>query len=545
MVVDPMRETIERKALSIKDGKLFSFEPDPAREAIDASGLYISPAFIESHLHVEGLHVMPAAYSGAFLSHGTTAIVTDLHEIANAGGMVGLAWYLGLLDAIPLDVFVMAPSCVPSCRFEKGIARLEAKELARLRAHERVIGLGEMMDIEGVLQRRKSVMRKIDLFAGKPVDGHAPMLTGEALRAYLAAGIHSDHETTTLDEGREKLGCGMHLFLREGSVAKDLAATLPLITKRYLPRLSLCTDDLSSRDLFEHGHLDVLVRRLVEHGVSLARAVRLVTVNPAHYFNLSDRKALRLGAKADLVLFEGPKDIRVRATIKNGRVVYRDGKLLNGPQGPTRSSRSRMKVARLSLDDLRQRAEGRRVHAIGVHEGSIITEHHILDARIKDDYLLPDTSRDVLYAYVFDRYRGQREYGFGFVQGFGVRGGAIGTTYAHDSHNLIIIGDNLKDVFTVFTRMREEGGGMALSRRGRIIEHIPMPFYGIIADCGIREFIQKERRMHAFLKEMGVTLSNPFFQMSFISLPVIPALRLTTSGLFDVERQRYIEGNSD
>ena len=206
-------------------------------------------------------------------------------------------------------------------------------------------------------------MRKVDLFARKPVDGHAPMLTGEALRAYVAAGIHSDHETTTLNEGREKLECGMHLFLREGSVAKDLAATLPLITERYLPQLSLCTDDLSSRDLFEHGHLDVVVRWLVQRGVPLARALRLVTVNPAYYFNLSDRKGLRLGAKADLVLFEGPKHVRVRTTIKNGRVVYREGKLLDVQRHPTKLPSSRMKVARLSLDDLRQNAKGRSVHA--------------------------------------------------------------------------------------------------------------------------------------------------------------------------------------
>ena len=237
-----------------------------------------------------------------------------------------MKWYLSLLEAIPLDVFVMAPSCVPSCRFEKGFGELGVRELTWLRNHKRVIGLGEMMDIGGVLGRKRSVMRKIELFAGKPIDGHAPMLSGDALRSYIAAGIHSDHETTTLKESREKLALGMHLFLRQGSVSKDLDASLPVIKKRYLPQLSLCTDDLSARDLFEHGHLDVLVRRLVRGGLPLARALRLATVSPAGYFNLSDRKGLGLGRKADLVIFEDPRDIRVRMTIKDGRVVYRDEK---------------------------------------------------------------------------------------------------------------------------------------------------------------------------------------------------------------------------
>ena len=545
---------IERKELAIKDGKLFSFRPVPAKEVIDISGLYVSPGFIESHLHLEGLHVLPAAYNQAFLSHGTTTIITDLHEIANAGGLPGVRWYLRLLETIPLDVFVMAPSCVPSCRFELGFGELGVKELAWLKSHKRVIGLGEMMDIGGVLGRKKSVTGKIDLFAGKPVDGHAPMLSGEALQSYISVGIHSDHETTSLEEGREKLAHGMHLFLRQGSVSKDLDALSPLVKDHYLSQLSLCTDDLSARDLFEHGHLDRLVRQLVRSGLPLARAIRLVTISPANYFNLADRKGFGLGRKADLAVFEDAQDIRTRMTIKNGRVVYlsacggaqagRDGKELHqGPALKTASS-SRMKVAPFSLDDLRQKAIGRTIHVIGVREGTLLSEHGVTDARIEDGYLLPDTDRDIIYAYVFDRYRGEKRYGFGFVQGFSLRGGAVGTTYAHDSHNLIIIGDSLVDIFTVLITLTKENGGMALSRRGRLVEHIPMPFYGIISDRDGHGFLRMEKQMHEALKRMGVTLTNPFFQMSFLSLPVIPALRLTTHGLFDVARMRHI-GVSD
>jgi adenine deaminase len=457
----------------------------------------------------------------------------------------GVKRYLRLLEAIPLDVYVMAPSCVPSCRFEQGAGVLGVKELTWLRGHERVLGLGEMMDISGVLGRKKSVMRKIDLFAGKPVDGHAPTLSGEALQSYTAAGIHSDHETTTLEEGREKLALGMHLFLRQGSVSKDLDTLLPLIKESSLSRLSLCTDDLSARDLFEHGHLDLLVRRLVRAGLPLVRALRLVTVSPANYFNLSDRKGIDPGRKADLVIFEDPEDIRVRMTIKSGRVVYGGGKQRHKGHALTKAPLSRMKVARFSPDDLRQKAKGRKVHVIGVREGTLLAEHRVVEACVGDGYLLPDLDRDIIYAYAFDRYRREARYGFGFVQGFSLRGGAIGTTYAHDSHNVIIVGDNLADIFVLLTRLTEKNGGMALSRQGRLVEHIPMPFYGIISDGDGREFMRKEKRMHEALKRMGVTLTNPFFQISFLSLPVIPALRLTTRGLFDVERQRHIRVNDE
>ena len=448
-----------------------------------------------------------------------------------------------LLDAIPLDVYVMAPSCVPSCRFEKGFAKLGAKDLTLLASHKRVIGLGEMMDIGGVVARTSSVMKKIELFSGRPIDGHAPMLSGEALRSYIAAGIHSDHETTMLDERKEKLALGMHLFLREGSVSKDLEGALPLIKSRYLARLSLCTDDLSAHDLFLEGHLDLLVRRLVRGGVPLARALRLVTSSPAHYFNLSDRKGFNLGSKADVVLFEGPEDIKVRMTIKNGRLVYPDGKPASTCPAVTKPRNSRMNVAGFSLEDLRQKAKGHAINVIGVSEGTLLTEHRIMEARTKDGYVLPDTERDIVYAYVFDRYRAEKQYGFGFVQGFSLRNGAIGTTYAHDSHNLIVVGDSLDNVFAVLTALTKANGGMAIARQSRIVEHIPMPYYGIISDSDGGELIKKERRMDKVIRRLGVTLANPFFQMSFLSLPVIPALRITTRGLFDVARQRHIPVN--
>jgi adenine deaminase len=455
-------------------------------------------------------------------------------------------WYLRLLETTPLDVLVMAPSCVPSCRFEQGFGELGIRELTRLKRHHRVIGLGEMMDIEGVLNRKRSVMRKIDLFAGKPIDGHAPMLSGKALRTYLSAGIHSDHETTNLEEGREKLALGMHLFLRHGSVSKDLDTLLPLIEAPHLAQLSLCTDDLSVRDLFEYGHLDALVRRLVRGGLPLARALRLVTINPASYFNLADRKGLGLGRKADLVIFEDPQDIRVRVTIKDGKIAYRDGKNLHQEAATKKTTPpSRIRVARFTPDDLRQRAMGRTMHVIGVREGTLLSEHRVAEARIEDGYLLPDADRDIIYAYVFDRYRGEKRHGFGFVHGLSMRDGAVGTTYAHDSHNLIIVGDNVADIFTVLTRLTDENGGMALSRQGRLIEHVPMPFYGIISDCDGHEFARREKQMLDHLKYMGVTLTNPLFQISFLSLPVIPALRLTTRGLFDVSRHRHIETSCD
>jgi adenine deaminase len=529
---------IERKDLSIKDGKVFSFHAVAAKEVIDIAGLCVSHGFIDSHLHVEGLHLLPQTYSQLFLARGTTTIVTDLHEIANAGGLPGVMSYLKLLDTIPLEVLVMAPSCVPSCAFERGLGKMGIKELTRLKGHKRVIGLGEVMDVDGVLERRQALLRKIQLFAGKPIDGHAPLLSGEALQAYLSAGIHSDHETTSLEEGREKLTYGMHLFARQGSVSKDLYSLLPLVEPPFLEQVSLCTDDLSVQDLVEHGHIDAIIRHLLGHGMPLARALRLATVNPSAYFNLSDRKGLVMGAKADLVIFD-PADVLVRMTLKDGKVVYREGEALP-PQAIGGASPSKMKIADYTLDDLRQKTAGSTINVIGVREGTLLSEHLVEQARVEDGYVMADVERDILYAYVFDRYHARKHYGSCFVRGFGLRGGAMGTTYAHDSHNLVIVGDNLVDIHAALTALKNQNGGMVLAQQGNVIEHIPMPYYGIISNLSADEYMQREKKLRRVLVQMGVTLSNPFFTMSFLSLPVIPALRLTTRGLFHVTEQRHI-----
>ncbi len=492
-------------------------------------------------MHVEGLHLLPGHYFRAFLAHGTTTLVTDLHEIANAGGMHGLLWYISLFDKVPLDLRVMAPSCVPSSPHECGAARIGAGDLRRLQGMRRVIGLGEVMDTRAVMRRQKSIMRKIALFEGKPVDGHAPGLTGDALDLYMSAGIHSDHETTSLREGKEKLKRGMHLFLRQGSVARDLDRLLPLVRPANMASLSLCTDDLSGGDLYGSGHLDRLVSRLVQSKVPLFRALRLVTRNPAVYFNLSDRNAPALGRKADLVVFDNPADMRVRATVKDGNVVYREGADMGASKeiqpAPTFSG---LNVAPFRKEDLRRKATGKRTRAIGVGEGTIITDDLAIDARTENGYLIADRERDLVFAYVFDRYRADSAYGSCMVHGFGLKGGALGTTYSHDSHNLLVVGDNVEDIYEVFCLLRECGGGMAASRGGSGLT-IPMPYFGIISHLDAPALLEKERELDGMVRRMGVRLSNPFFQMSFLSLPVIPALRLTTKGLFHVETSRYVE----
>ncbi len=511
---------------------------------IDAEGCYVSCGFIESHLHVEGLHLLPEHYFRAFLSHGTTTVVTDLHEIANAGGLAGLRWYLSLLDRIPLDVFVMAPSCVPSSSFELGTGRIGVRELKSLLRSDRVIGLGEIMDLEGVLGRKKGVLRKLSLFGRRPIDGHAPGIVGNALDLYMSAGIYSDHETTSPTEGAEKLKRGMHLFMREGSVSKDLEALLPLVQPANLARLSLCTDDLSARDLFETGHLDRLVARLVRSGVSPFHALRLVTGNPALYFNLNDRNAAAVGKKADLVIFDTPENMQIRATVKAGKVVYRADEPAPVAVAAFTEVPGGVKVASIAPEGLRRKAKGRKIRVIGVREGTILMEDLTIQARFENGYLTADRESDVIFAYVFDRYRAEESFGFGFVHGFGLRGGAIGTTYAHDSHNLIVIGDNVEDIHRVLETLKACGGGMAATFAGETA-CVPMPYYGIISSLDGPGFLRKEAELDRLVRKMGVQLKNPFFQMSFLSLPVIPHLRLTTKGLFHVVTSRYVSPNHD
>jgi len=535
-----LRETVTRTDLFIKEGKILAFSGNGAREVIDAEGCWVSCGFIESHLHVEGLHLLPEHYFRAFLAHGATTLVTDLHEIANAGGMRGLHWYLSLIDEVPLDVFVMAPSCVPSSPHECGAARIGAGDLRRLKGTRRVIGLGEVMDFSAVIRRKRGIMRKIALFEGKPVDGHAPGLAGDDLDLYVSAGIYSDHELTSLAEAREKLKRGMHLFLRQGSASQDLDMLLPLVRPAHMASLSLCTDDLSCRDLYESGHLDRLVSKLVQSKVPLFRALRLVTRNPAVYFNLSDRNAPSPGRKADLVVFDMPGEMRVRATVKNGKVVYREGEEIGAEEETlTAPVVSGLNVAPLRREDLRREATGKRARAIGVREGAIVTDDLTVDARTENGYLASDHERDLVFAYVFDRYRADPAYGFGLVHGFGLKEGALGTTYSHDSHNLLIVGDNVDDIYEVFCLLKECGGGMAASRRGsRLV--VPMPYFGVISHLDGPALLEKEREMDAMARRMGVCLKNPFFHLSFLSLPVIPALRLTTKGLFHVATARYV-----
>lgn len=534
---------MERKDLALKDGKIFSFRSTPAAQVVDLTGLYVAPGFIDSHLHLEGLHLLPEAYASAFLAHGTTTIITDLHEIANAGGFQGVAWYLNLLEHLPVDVFVMAPSSVPSCPFEKGAGVIGIRELRRLKGMNRVIGLGEVMNIPGVQARDRGVMRKIGLFSGRPIDGHAPQLRGAGLARYLSTGICSDHETTDLEEGDEKLRLGMHLFLRMGSASKDLEHLVPLIEPHTLPLLSLCTDDLSAADLAKHGHIDALVRYLIKHGVSLLDALRLATVNAADYFCLTDRNRLGIGKRADFVVFDGPKTMQIKMTVKNGQIVFREGDVLwqepAFPETPTLESR----IADFDMADLLQPVRGGKIHVIGVEQGTLITSHLVEDARIKDGFLAGDPDQGLCLAYVFDRYNANRSFGFGFVKGFSIHGGAIGTTYAHDSHNAVIVGDNVIDVFAVLNCLKRERGGMAAAREGQIEAFIPMPYYGIISALSGDQFLQREAGVRESMVKMGIGQDNAFFQMSFLSLPVIPTLRLTTNGLFDVTTTQYIEAN--
>lgn len=505
--------------------------------------MYVAPGLIDSHLHLEGLHLLPGAYANAFLSHGTTTIITDLHEIANAGGIDGVMWYLGLLKDLPMDIFVMAPSCVPSCPFEQGAGILGIEELKRLKEMPQVIGLGEVMNVPGVLSRDPAVMRKIELFSGMPVDGHAPQLRGPDLLQYLAAGIYSDHETTDPDEGKEKLEAGMHLFLRMGSASKDLERLLPLIERQGLPLLSLCADDLSAADLAEHGHIDALIRYLLKRGIPLPDAFKLATVNSAAYFGLVDRSGVGVGKKADLAVFDGPESVGIKLVVKDGKVVYREGDNLWPEPSPIHQSIAESRIADFEMNDLAKPVKGDRIHVIELKGGTIITGHRLEKARVKEGRLIADPGDGLCLAYAFDRYRADRRFGFCFVRGLPIHGGAIGTTYAHDSHNLLILGDNLGDIFEVLQCLKREKGGMAAAREGRIENFIPMPHYGIISGLSGDEYLRRERGLRQSMSKMGISQHNAFLQLSFLSLPVIPALRLTINGLFDVNAGQYIEVN--
>ena len=505
-------------------------------EEIDCRGCHISPGFIDGHLHIESSMLTPPELAKAVLPHGTTAIVADPHEIANVLGTRGIRYILNSTSGLPVDFFLMLPSCVPATHLETSGAELTASDLASFRGEERVLGLGEMMNFPGVLSGDEAILEKITLFCDTVKDGHAPLLSGKDLQAYIASGIGSDHESSGLDEAREKLRGGMHIMIREGTQAKNLRDLLPLVSPVTVKNCSLVTDDLHPHDLVDYGHLDHLIDMATGEGLDPVLAIIMASHSTACHFGLANRGAVAPGYEADLLVLSSLRPLRVRTVLKSGRRVYDEGHILAAFPSCALDDQgmSPMRVNIGGKEPFRILQQGRCIRVIGLVPGQIITEDLTVEAPLAGGLAVADVARDLLKIAVLERHRGTGNVGLGFVRGFGIQRGAIASSVAHDSHNIICVGCSDEDMGAAAKAIIAMGGGMVAVSRGEVMAVLALPIGGLMSDRALEDVCKGWKEVQQAAGALGCRLAQPFMALSFLALPVVPALKITDRGLVDV-----------
>ncbi len=512
-----------------------------AEKELNLGGKFLCPGFIDAHVHIESSMVIPGEYAKAVVPRGTTSVISDPHEIANVMGVEGIALMAEMAEGIPLNIHIMLPSCVPSTEMETSGARLDARDLEGLRDKEWALGLGEVMNVPGVIDCKPDTLEKIMMSRGKPIDGHGPGLAGRDLAAYITAGIRSDHECTDLEEAREKLRSGMAILIREGSMAKNLEDLLPLVTTENARRCLFASDDRHPDDLIEEGHLDFILRKSVRLGLSPMTAIQMATFNGAEIYGLRGVGAVAPGFKADLVVLDDLKSFVVHSVFKDGRLVAQEGKMLPGiiaPKGMEMKNTVNMKSVR--PEALTIKAQGRFAKVIEIIPGQLATKAVVEPLTIRDGKADADPERDILKVAVFERHTSSGNIGLGFVRGFGLKGGAMGSSVAHDAHNIVVVGDNDADMVVAADEIAGMGGGLVVAQSGKISEALALPIAGLMSDQGIEHVGKQLELMRKVCREMGCRLEDPFMALAFLSLPVIPEIRVTDRGLVDVGQSRIV-----
>ncbi len=537
-IVNCLTGKIEEAEIAISQGLIAAIGSGfEATEEIDCQGLFVSPGFIDGHIHIESTLLNPAEFARAVIPRGTSAVVADPHEIANCLGMEGIEYMLEASRGLPMDIYFSAPSCVPATHLETSGAELGQAEIAILLEKDHIVALGEMMNFPGVIFSDPEVEAKLHAARKRkvPIDGHAPGLSGDRLCAYISAGIDSDHECTTANEAMEKLARGMWLFLRQGTAEKNLVDLLPAVTPATASRCCLVSDDRHPDDLMDLGHLDYSLRTAVQAGLDPVLAISLATLNPARRFGLRHLGAIAPGYHADLVLLEDLEKFRVLRTIFHGQTVAENGRYLGKASGadvpPPRDFN--LDVSAL---DFTIRAEGRTARVIGTVEGQIVTEHLKVEVAQKDGLVQADTENDIIKLFVLERHHGTGNVGKGLVRGLGLKSGAIASSVAHDSHNLIVAGVDDTAMMHAARGVAERGGGLCVADAGGIRAILPLPIAGLMSNQGLEEVRKGADETVRAAISLGTGAGNPFMTLSFLALPVIPSLKLTDKGLVDVEK---------
>lgn len=539
-VVNTFTGEIEQGNVAIYGGRIAGVgDYHQARQVLDLTGKYLAPGLINGHTHLESSMLDIGQYARAVVPRGTLALVTDLHEIANVCGLAGIRYVLDCARRLPLDLFLMAPSCVPATHLETAGASLTLKDIRQILRWQGSIGLGEVMNFPGVIGGDAGVLRKINLAKGKIIDGHAPGISGKDLTAYIAAGILSDHESVSFEEAREKLRQGMFIMIREGSSEKNLDALLPLVTDKTYKRCFFVVDDRSCADLLRDGDIDAVVRKAIGQGLDPVRAIQMATINPAEYFRLEKLGAVAPGYLANLIVLEDLFSLKISMVFYRGRLVAREGEPLFRLSKPSdRGITNTVNIKPFTIEALRLTSRGESKPVIEVVPGQIITRKRL--EKIKEGVITPDITRDILKLVVVERHKATGNIGLGLVNGFGLKKGALGSSIAHDSHNIIVVGTNDEDIFTAIKEIERWQGGLVAVAGGEVLASLSLPIAGLLSTEPLETVVTKMEKLERVAKDLGTTLASPFATLSFLALPVIPELRLTDLGMVDVNEFKLI-----
>ncbi|MCP8309151.1 MAG: adenine deaminase [archaeon] len=519
--------------------------PIPSEKRIELGSKYILPGYIDAHIHIESSMMIPSQYARVVVPRGTTCVIADPHEIANVKGIEGIKFMIKDSKRAPLKVHIMIPSCVPATHLETSGAIIGVDEIKKLRRLDNVIGLGEVMNFPGVISRNKDVMDKIHVCKNMPVDGHAPGLRGLELCNYISAGILSDHESTKKEEAFEKISLGMWVMIREGSASKNLSDLIGIVSKENSRRFMLVIDDKHVEDLIADGDLDHNLRKAVNEGLDPIDAIRMVTLNPAEYYGLKHLGGVSPGKCADLVVVNNLKDFNADLVIIDGKIVAKDGQYLLKLEEKL-SEKSIMKTMNLREvhpEDLTikypQKKDFVTIRVIGIVENQIYTKELRHDLEVKDGKLVSDLEHDIVKICVFERHKNSGRVGKGFVKGFGLKKGAIASSIAHDSHNIIVVGVNDKDMCLAVNRLRGIGGGV-IAIDEKILGELPLPVAGLMSTWKAENIVVNLKKLYREVSKLGCRLIAPFMTLSFLALPVIPELKITDFGLVDVGKFDFV-----